>query len=59
MCYLNSCTIIARTLPSRIQVAHSPVIPVPISLSFQCPDYLDPGKRMVSSQCLGTGMTPS
>ncbi|RLT59576.1 hypothetical protein WANA31_1085 [Wolbachia endosymbiont of Drosophila ananassae] len=35
----------------------SPVIPVPSSchpsaffLSSQCPDYLDPGKRMVSSK---------
>ncbi|WP_259346702.1 hypothetical protein [Wolbachia pipientis] len=26
------------------------VIPVPISLSSQCLDYLDPEKRMVSSK---------
>ncbi|WP_156518031.1 MULTISPECIES: hypothetical protein [unclassified Wolbachia] len=47
---------IARTLPSRIQVAHSPVIPV---ASFFChpsspffvipvPRHWDPGKRMMS-----------
>ncbi|MBV2146542.1 MAG: hypothetical protein KTM48_07840, partial [Wolbachia endosymbiont of Pissodes strobi] len=67
MCHLNSCTIIARTLPSRIQVAHSPVIPVasffchPSTpfLSSQCPDYLDPGKRMMSSQCPDTGIQKS
>ncbi|WP_264688376.1 hypothetical protein [Wolbachia endosymbiont (group A) of Sympetrum striolatum] len=28
-------------------------------MSSQCPDYLDPGKRMMSSQCPDTGIQKS